>query len=221
MDFDSLLKDIQQYLHKAQNIKPLSNINIRDRSLNSKFQAPIKGTFYNSGGFDATGKGKVGKVHPAVDFRAPGGTSIYTIAPGVVTNVRTDPKGGNTVNVKHDNGYTSYYAHLGTIKVHQGDKVSFDSQLGTVGDSGNAKGTVTHLHMQVWHNGTLIDPGTLFSIPPYTNINPSEKSWLPGAKLIADNWDIKKHNSKNLNNKKAALLNAAEQFEKNSIKLIK
>lgn len=158
-----------------------------------KYQVPIKSDYHNSGGFDPTGKGNVGRVHQGLDLRASGGTSIYPIAPGVVTAVRPDPKGGNTVNVKHAGGVTSYYAHMGTIAVHNGDNVDTNTVLGTVGASGNARG-FPHLHLQVWKDGTLVDPATVISVPKYTAFNPqTEKLWLPNAKETADKWNLQEH----------------------------
>ncbi len=196
------LKDVEQFFQDVKDL--LSGKSSKTESKDSKskniefsgFQIPIKSDYHNSGGFDPTGTGSVGRVHQGVDLRAPGGTSIYPIAPGEVIFVRTDPKGGNTVNVKHDNNYTSYYAHMGTISVHVGDKVGYDTALGTVGASGNAKG-FPHLHLQVWKNGQLIDPASILKIPPYTPFNTKkEKLWLPDAKKVSDSWNINKHLSK-------------------------
>lgn len=162
-------------------------------SSDTGYQVPIKSEYHNSGAFDPTGKGTVGRVHQGIDLRAPGGSSIYPIAPGIVTAVRPDPKGGNTVNVKHSNNVTSYYAHMGTINVHVNDQVNKNTVLGTVGASGNAKG-FPHLHLQVWRDGSLIDPASVISVPSYTAYNPQkEKLWLPGAKAVADSWNLQEH----------------------------
>ena len=159
----------------------------------SKFQIPLEGSWHNSGGFDPTGKGSVGRPHDGVDLRQPGGSVIHPIAPGKVKQVYSDPKGGNAVVVEHDRGYSSYYAHCGTILVHPGQIVDFGTTLATIGTSGNAK-DFPHLHLQIWHNGSLIDPGSILPIPAYTPFNAAqEKLWLPGAKAVAQNWNIQKH----------------------------
>lgn len=145
--------------------------------IDSGYQSPIKGSWYNSGGFDASGalrpNGRRG--HSGVDMRAQGGTPVYPMAPGIVTSVGTDPLGGNVVNVQHANNVRTYYAHLATAKVQKGDKVGYDTVLGTVGDTGNAKGTVPHCHFQVWTNNNLQDPAKFFSVPKYTNVSEEEK----------------------------------------------
>jgi len=162
----------------------------------SGFQAPLKGEWRNSGNYSpgiATDK-RHPTGHFGIDMRAPGGTAVYPMAPGTVTNVGLDPKGGNVVNIDHGNGIKTYYAHLGTIRVHKGDKVSNDTVIGTVGDTGNAKGTTPHVHFQVWRDGQLQNPGNFFSVPKYTNLNLKvEKQWLPGAKEEAMAWSMKDH----------------------------
>lgn len=161
------------------------------------YQAPIKGNWANSGGFDASGalrpNGRRG--HGGVDMRAPAGTPLYPMAPGTVTNVGTDPLGGNVVNVQHANGVRTYYAHLSTVKVRKGDRVDMNTVLGNVGNTGNAQHTVPHCHFQVWKDGQLTDPAHFFSIPPYTNLSAEEKKqgpWLSEqAKQEAQAFNMK------------------------------
>ena len=187
------------------------------------YQPPIKATWYNSGGFDNTGQlrpnGRRG--HGGIDMRTQGGTPVYPMAPGVVTNVGTDPLGGNVVNVDHQNGVTSYYAHLSTAKVFKGDRVGYDTVLGTVGNTGNAKNGVHHVHFQTWKNGTLVDPAQFFSVPKYTDIQPEEKArgvWVSDrARQEAANFNMQQHNqSKRLAFSRDVdrLLKCAHQFYK-------
>lgn len=215
-DLDSFMDDLIE-LYQSQNGTGKET----DISAPGGFQVPIKSSYHNSGGFDPTGKGNVGRVHQGIDLRAPGGSSIYPIAPGVVTAVRPDPKGGNTVNVKHSGGITSYYAHMGTIAVHVGDQVNTSSVLGTVGASGNARG-FPHLHLQVWRGGQLIDPASVISVPNYTAFNPkTEKLWLAGAQQEAQAWNLQSHvSNKRLANSRAdKLLSLAARYYELSIKL--
>lgn len=189
----------------------------------TSYQAPIKSTWYNSGGFDASGalrpNGRRG--HGGVDMRTQAGTPVYPMAPGTVTNVGTDPLGGNVVNVQHAGGVRTYYAHLSTAKVHKGDKVDNNTVLGTVGQTGNAKGTVPHLHFQVWSNEQLQDPAKYFSIPKYTNIQPEEKQkglWVSDqAQREAANFNMAEHNQNKrlaFSQKADQLLKQADQFYK-------
>lgn len=67
---------------------------------------------------------------------------------------------GNYVLIKHGNGYHSRYAHLRSgILVKKGQEVDENTQLGVIGDSGNAYGR--HLHFEVstaYSSTTRIDP---------------------------------------------------------------
>jgi murein DD-endopeptidase MepM/ murein hydrolase activator NlpD len=192
MSFTDILRTLKQLFNNLGFRKEKRDG--RSLSLNFKgFQAPLRGTLHNSGGFDPTGKGSVGRVHQGVDLRAPGGTEVFPIAPGNVTKAYHDPKGGNAVVIDHMNGFSSYYAHMGTISVHQGDSVGYDTVIGTCGASGNTKG-FPHVHFQVWRNGSLIDPASIIGMPAYQPFDPAkEKLWLPGAKEVADNWNIQQY----------------------------
>jgi len=164
------------------------------------YQAPIHGTWASSGGFDLSAVRPNGrKGHGGVDMRAYAGTPIYPMAAGVVTNVGTDPLGGNVINIQHANGVRSYYAHCSTVKVQKGDKVTTNDMIGTVGNTGNASHTFPHLHFQVWKDGQLTDPAKFFSVPKYTNLSAEEKKngpWLNDkAKQEAMAFNMKEHTS--------------------------
>jgi murein DD-endopeptidase MepM/ murein hydrolase activator NlpD len=191
--------DLQRLLHEmialVKSKQPTAVPSFQPKPIG--FQAPIKGAYYNSGNFSpnvATDHRHTGG-HKGVDLRASGGTSIYSIAPGIVTAVGSDSKGGNVITISHPQGVKSYYAHLGTVRVHKGERVGINNPIATIGDSGNAKGTFPHLHIQTWRNGQLIDPGTLFHVPKYSKVDSTkEKVWLSEqAKMQASKFDMKSH----------------------------
>ena len=163
-----------------------------------QYQAPIKGSWNSSGGFDGHSTRPNGrKGHAGVDLRAPAGTAIYPMAPGIVTNVGTDPIGGNVVNVQHADNVKTYYAQLSTVKVQKGERVDNSTILGAVGDTGNAKGTFPHCHFQVWKDGQLANPASFFNVPKYTALSEEEKKqgpWLSEkAKQDAMAFNMNKH----------------------------
>lgn len=190
------------------------------------YQSPIKSSWKSSGGFARNVKRPNGSTnHLGVDMRAAGGTAIYPLAPGVVTSVGTDPKGGNIVNIQHANGVRSYYAHMSSVKVHKGDRVNNDTVIGTVGDSGNAKGTWPHLHFQVWENNQIQDPAKYFNVPAYSNPDKVEMQagqWISDkAKQDAQAFNMQEHVAKQrvaFSRDVDQLLKAAEQFYKLSCK---
>lgn len=130
-------------------------------------------------------------------MRCQAGTPVYPLAPGVVSNVGTDPMGGNVVNVAHANGVKTYYAHLSTANVQKGDQVNTNTVLGTVGNTGNASHTIPHLHFQVWKDGQIQDPARFFSVPQYTPVSSAEQmrgTWVSEqAKQNAEAFNMKSH----------------------------
>lgn len=63
---------------------------------------------------------------------------------------------GKIVIVKHNNGYTTRYAHLSSYDVAQGARVLRGQKIGTSGNTGITTGP--HLHFEIRKNGKLVDP---------------------------------------------------------------
>ena len=85
------------------------------------------------------------------DLMAPRGTQIVSVGPGTVVSAGSDPVGGNNVLI-HDpaSNLDFYYAHLdNTPLVKAGQTVSPGTFLGQVGNTGNAAGGPTHLHIGI------------------------------------------------------------------------
>lgn len=200
-EIDNLVDELVQMFGGGQTVPaqqpstPVASGNLISSPRN--YTAPIHGEWKSSGGFTYQPNATHPTGHMGVDMRAPAGTPVYPLAGGVVSNVGTDPKGGNVINVDHGNGIKTYYAHLSTVKVQKGDKVTINTELGTVGNTGNASHTFPHLHFQVWDNGAIQDPAKFFSVPPYTSMSNEEKmrgNWLSEqAKQDAEAFNMKDH----------------------------
>ena len=108
-----------------------------------------------------------GRVHHAIDIAAPTGTPALAATDGVVTQKRWNRLGGRTLYLTSADGrYDFYYAHLDSYAdgVEVGTPVARGQTLGTVGETGNARGP--HLHFQVLDRrgggrGTPVNPFTL------------------------------------------------------------
>jgi len=86
--------------------------------------------------------------HEGIDFKAPGNTKIFAVAPGVVSQVHTDPLTHNYgifVRVDHVDSYQTTYAHLKQPLVVKGQVVAAGEVLGLADDTGNSFGN--HLHL--------------------------------------------------------------------------
>lgn len=97
------------------------------------------------------------RKHNGLDIQAPLGSPVNPISSGTVIQVGSDPKSGTFVRVRHADGSTSSYSHLGHVNVKTGDSIAPGQQLGTVGTTGNATGPVLHLVMRD-QNGNIVDP---------------------------------------------------------------
>lgn len=93
--------------------------------------------------------------HDGVDVSAPTGTPVVATAKGVVAYAGRDGDYGNIVRVDHGNGIQTWYAHLSSISVKRGDKISRQDMVGKVGSTGRATGA--HLHFEVHVNGRPVD----------------------------------------------------------------
>ena len=100
---------------------------------------------------------KVPIRHNGLDIVAHSGSPVLVTADGVVTSVTKSRKGlGNVVEVTHDGGYKTRYAHLADIEVRTGRKVKKGDKIGYVGVSGNS--FAPHLHYEVVRDTLVMDP---------------------------------------------------------------
>ena len=99
------------------------------------------------------------RSHRGVNIFADRGTPVLAAADGVVTRATTTEVGGNVVwmNVDGRARMRLYYAHLDSHSVEPGQRVKIGDQLGTVGNTGNARTTPPHLHFGVYARGA-VDP---------------------------------------------------------------
>jgi Peptidase family M23/Putative peptidoglycan binding domain len=98
-----------------------------------------------------------GRMHTGIDFGAAYGTHIEAAGVGTVSYAGWNSGGyGYLVIIDHRLGYQSWYAHMSRIATSAGRSVSGGDTIGYVGATGHATGP--HLHFEVRHNGTPIDP---------------------------------------------------------------
>src|SRR2546430_582783 len=103
--------------------------------------------------------------HDGLDIGAEMYSPVVAAAPGIVTFVGSLTDGAEVVFIAHAGGYVTEYGHLDNYvappNVAVGDIVSAGQVIGRVGTTGNTTGP--HLHLEVWHDGALVDPLTLMS----------------------------------------------------------
>ena len=152
--------------------------NEKGESMRKAFlKAPLKFSRISSGFSYARKHPVTRKVQPhtGVDYAAPTGTPVMTIGDGVVTSVKYEGAGGNTVRIKHNSVYSTAYLHLSKyakgLKV--GQRVRQGEVIGYVGSTGRSTGP--HLDFRVWKNGSPINPLKMDS-PPAEPLKGEHKS---------------------------------------------
>tara|TARA_B100001250_G_scaffold224480_1_gene192514 strand:- start:638 stop:1567 length:930 start_codon:yes stop_codon:yes gene_type:complete len=96
------------------------------------------------------------QFHEGVDFAGTAGSSIESVASGLVTWSGYRYGYGNMVEINHGNGYQTRYAHHEKNLVVVGQKVDKGQVIALMGDTGRATGP--HVHFEVVKNGKPINP---------------------------------------------------------------
>lgn len=97
------------------------------------------------------------RMHEGIDLAAPLGTPIYATAEGIVVKAGWNRGGyGNLVEVDHGRGIITRYAHLSTVLVRPGQRVTRSQQVGRMGSTGRSTGS--HLHYEVRIDGRAVNP---------------------------------------------------------------
>lgn len=106
------------------------------------------------------------RAHRGVDYAAPYGTPVRAVADGVVTLRGWSTGYGNTIEIKHNDRYSTLYAHLSNFapSVAKGKSVQMGEVIGFVGTTGWATGP--HLHYEFKVNGRHVDPSRILAENP-------------------------------------------------------
>ena len=119
-----------------------------------------------------TAKRSGGRDHAALDIWGKIGTKLYPLKPGKVVGagvyyLNSDGKrvkfkfrknNGNAVKIQTEDGFTFMYIHLKEVFVNLGDRVDYDTSVGTLGVTGNASKANPHVHITMNKNGKRVDP---------------------------------------------------------------
>jgi murein DD-endopeptidase MepM/ murein hydrolase activator NlpD len=124
---------------------------------------PVEAGYYSSNyGYRLDPISGKSTFHTGVDIIAAPGTPVMAAAGGVVSTVAFVPEYGNIVDVDHDNGLTSRYAHLTRSLVRVGDVVMKGQKIALVGATGRVTGP--HLHFEVREKGIPLNPNKFLSL---------------------------------------------------------
>ena len=142
--------------------------NEKGESMRKAFlKAPLKFSRISSGFSYARRHPVTRRVQPhtGIDYAAPKGTPVMSIGDGVVTSMKYEGAGGNTIRIRHNSVYSTAYLHLsGYAKgLKAGQRVRQGQVIGYVGSTGRSTGP--HLDFRVWKNGSPINPLKMESPP--------------------------------------------------------
>ena len=95
-------------------------------------------------------------LHAGIDIDLDVGTAVVSTADGIVLYSYYHEQFGNIIVIKHQNEFTTSYAHMDERHVRAGDVVKRGDQIGTVGSTGLSTGP--HIHYEIRQSGVSLDP---------------------------------------------------------------
>lgn len=126
------------------------------------YQQPFKGKFKIGYRFGAKSTRYKCGYHSGQDYNSKsrgGDGKVYPIAAGFVRYCNHGRAYGNQLEIKHSDGYVSFYAHLNKILVKDGQFVDNNTPIGVEGSTG-LNSTGNHLHLEV-HRGAYKYPAEI------------------------------------------------------------
>jgi murein DD-endopeptidase MepM/ murein hydrolase activator NlpD len=97
-----------------------------------------------------------GSMHRGIDLANSTGTNIYAADGGRVTFAGYKGSYGYMIEVNHENGYITRYAHNSKLLVKSGERVYRGQHIAEMGNTGRSTGP--HLHFEILVNGSHQNP---------------------------------------------------------------
>ena len=110
----------------------------------SKFSWPVRGTILSG-----YGPKNGGLVNDGINISAPLGTIVKAAENGVVAYAGNEVKGmGNLIIIQHSDGWMTVYAHLNSMDVRRGTRVSVGQAIGKIGKTGKVDKPQLHFEIR-------------------------------------------------------------------------
>jgi len=121
--------------------KKLPKINARS---SSKFSWPVRGKILSNYGAKNNGL-----FNDGINIGATRGAVVGAAENGVVAYAGNEVKGmGNLIIIQHDGGWMTVYAHMDSMVVRRGARVSVGQKIGTVGKTGKVDSPQLHFEIR-------------------------------------------------------------------------
>ncbi|MFC5301445.1 M23 family metallopeptidase [Azospira restricta] len=182
-EFTNDQKTFQAYWYASDNVKTGGYYGADGKNLRKAFlRSPLEFSRVTSG-FTSNRFHPVlntWRAHKGVDYGAPIGTRVRSVADGTVEFAGRQGGYGNLLIVRHHGAYTTAYAHLNGFApgMRKGARVAQGDTIGYVGQTGLASGP--HLHYEFRVRDQQVNPlaVTLPSAPP---LGPADASRFQAA----------------------------------------
>lgn len=132
------------------------NVTMVQQVLGFSYGNPVAGDLSSCFGYRDHPVEENEKFHYGLDIAAQSGEIIHAFADGTVTAVGESSDLGNYVEIIHENGYASLYAHCSKVTASSGQKVQQDDPIAEVGETGEATGP--HLHFALYQDTLYLNP---------------------------------------------------------------
>ncbi len=99
------------------------------------------------------------QLHKGLDYGVKVGTPVKTTMSGKVVYAGWNNEGYGNLVIVENGAYRTYYGHLSSIPVENGQAIQKGSVIGYSGNTGNSTGP--HLHYEVRLNGVPVDPSKI------------------------------------------------------------
>jgi murein DD-endopeptidase MepM/ murein hydrolase activator NlpD len=153
---DHLAREIER---QQERLSALENL-LLDRKLSAAVTPsgwPVQGGWISSGfGVRADPFNGHQSYHEGVDIASSMGSPVLAMGDGVVSHSGEKSGYGLLVEVTHESGLITRYAHASAVLVRVGDRVQKGQPIAQVGTTGRSTGP--HLHFEVVRNGTSVSP---------------------------------------------------------------
>jgi murein DD-endopeptidase MepM/ murein hydrolase activator NlpD len=96
------------------------------------------------------------RSHDGIDLPIKSGTDVHAAAKGKVSQVGERGRYGTAISIMHLNSLDTFYGHLSSIRVKEGQSVEQGEVIGVSGNTGLSSGP--HLHFGLYKDGNAVDP---------------------------------------------------------------
>jgi murein DD-endopeptidase MepM/ murein hydrolase activator NlpD len=147
-EHDSILRQqIEQ--EEIYNLSVLANTSKKTDFSSIHFYPPVKGLVTNSFNPNIN--------HYGTDIVAAANKVVVAALDGVITMANWTLETGYVIQIQHENNIISIYKHNSELLKKVGNHVTAGEAIAIIGNSGELT-SGPHLHFELWHNGTPIDP---------------------------------------------------------------